>query len=191
MSDIFKSLEGKVLIASPHLQDTYFGRSLIYVCAHDITGAVGVIINNHIGTASIEEILKHANVTHSPKKRRDKLPIMFGGPVNSDKIVILSKEIVGNAAFINNHHIGIHTDIVGFLKDFSNGKNKGKFVIVKGVAAWESNQLESEIKDNSWFISDLSVDILFSKASVNKWETVIKKMGIQNVTNFVHYSGTA
>ena len=43
------SLENQFLIAMPSLNDTFFERSLIYVCEHDEKGAMGIMINRPSG----------------------------------------------------------------------------------------------------------------------------------------------
>ena len=42
----------------PHLKDSIFNKSLIYVCNHNKSGAMGVIINKPISENNTENILK-------------------------------------------------------------------------------------------------------------------------------------
>ena len=39
------SLAGQLLVATPSLQESCFSRSVIYLCAHNEAGAMGVIVN--------------------------------------------------------------------------------------------------------------------------------------------------
>jgi putative transcriptional regulator len=39
------SLVNQFLIAMPMLDDSYFGRTLIYMCEHDQEGAMGLVVN--------------------------------------------------------------------------------------------------------------------------------------------------
>ena len=58
MKHKFNSLEGKILVASPRLEDRFFEKSLIYIFMHDKNGALGVILNHEIGSVSNHELLK-------------------------------------------------------------------------------------------------------------------------------------
>ena len=40
-----RSLQGRFLVASPHLPDPNFYRTVTYLCAHNEEGAMGIVIN--------------------------------------------------------------------------------------------------------------------------------------------------
>ena len=52
-----ENFSNNFLISMPHLSDSIFGKSLIYVCDHNINGTMGLIINKPIPTENIENIL--------------------------------------------------------------------------------------------------------------------------------------
>ena len=39
------SLRGQFLVASPHLPDPHFSRSVVFMLQHEPSGAVGVVLN--------------------------------------------------------------------------------------------------------------------------------------------------
>ncbi|HIO39976.1 MAG TPA: hypothetical protein EYN29_00325, partial [Candidatus Marinimicrobia bacterium] len=39
------SLKNHILISMPHMQDPYFGKTVILICEHTKDGAMGLIIN--------------------------------------------------------------------------------------------------------------------------------------------------
>ena len=51
------SLKDHFLIAMPSLDDTFFERSVIYICEHDDKGAMGIMINRTIGV-DVEDLLE-------------------------------------------------------------------------------------------------------------------------------------
>ncbi len=190
----FKSLEGKLLAASPHLEDPYFERTLIYMCAHDVTGAIGVMINQQIGTISLKDFLKNHNNNSLDLLNLDKkFPILFGGPINTERTIAISINKQQEKAFSNtNNKVTLHTDINKFSKDIASKKLKpSKLLLIKGISAWESKQLEEEISENQWFIADPSLELLFSQRIRHKWDMVIKDLGVSNFSNLVQYSGNA
>ena len=50
-------LEGKLLIALPGMGDPRFDRSVIYMCAHSGTGAMGLIVNKPIEGLGLQDLL--------------------------------------------------------------------------------------------------------------------------------------
>ena len=44
-----ESLQNHFLIAMPSLDDTFFERTVIYLCEHDEKGAMGLVINKPLG----------------------------------------------------------------------------------------------------------------------------------------------
>lgn len=186
------SLEGKILVASPHLDDPYFERSLIYICAHDTSGAIGIMINQKIGMISYSDFMSHGK-THEINEgmKNKKFPLMFGGPVNTDMLIALSLNKKDKIMHLGYNDIAVHTDIGKFFKDLTKKRSSKKFILAKGVSAWESRQLEEEIEENSWFVVAPSLDVVFSQKTKDKWSHVIKTLGIANPHGLVKYSGTA
>ena len=206
----FQSLEGKILVASPHINDQNFEQSLIYVCMHDENGAVGVIINQRIGKIAEIDLNNYirdfqsiivkkgkSNIKITDKsgnikgKNTKNYPVLFGGPVYSDRIVVLSLTKEQEKSFTERQNLTLYTDMVTFLKEYVGGKNYKKILFAKGIAAWNPAQLEEEISENNWFVVPASVDLLFSQRSKSKWESIIKNLGINNYYNLVGYSGKA
>ena len=57
------SLKNHLLISIPHMNDDVFGRSVIYICEHNLEGAMGLIINKPIENISFKDqkIINHIN----------------------------------------------------------------------------------------------------------------------------------
>ena len=74
------------LINMPHLnKDPVFGQSLIYVCEHNVEGAMGLIINKPLQKKHSMDILKEVGLNEVIKSKN----VYFGGPVDSEKGFIL------------------------------------------------------------------------------------------------------
>jgi len=185
----FTSLEGRILVAVKSLDGSCFEKSLIYICAHDENGAIGVIINHRIGSLSLKDAIKFDDSV--AKKYEKPFPVVFGGPVESSRFVILSLSKEQQERFDINRAITVHTDCDGYLSNYVSAKSKDKFLVAKGIAAWEANQLEQEVADNSWLIADPNVDIIFSQRIKNKWDRMVKQLGVSDLANLVNYSGEA
>ena len=48
----------------PHMVDTFFAKSIIYLCEHDSKGAMGIIINKTLANDKRELILNFQNLYH-------------------------------------------------------------------------------------------------------------------------------
>jgi putative transcriptional regulator len=190
MKTNFNSLEGKILIASPKLEDRFFEKSLIYIFMHDRNGVLGVILNHEIGSVSNHELLKLFD-KNIDKIKDEKLPIVFGGPVDTERIIALSIDKKQEQQFSSLQSIVLHTDIQKFVKNFIIKSNKSKFLLARGISAWDSNQLEDEIAENSWFIIQPKMELIFSHEIKNKWLFAIEQLGIKDSSFIAPYSGNA
>lgn len=184
----FDSLEGRILVAVKS-DDGCFEKSLVYICAHDENGAIGIIINQRIGSLSLKDAIKFD--TPISKKHEKAFPVVFGGPVESSRFVILSLSKEQKKRFDINKAITVHTDCDGYLSNYVSANSSDKFLVAKGIAAWDANQLEQEVADNSWLIADPNVDIIFSQRIKNKWDRMVKQLGVSDLSNLVNYSGEA
>ena len=55
-------LDGQMLIAMPSMGDERFARSVIYVCAHSVEGAMGIIVNQPAAHISFHDLLVQLDV---------------------------------------------------------------------------------------------------------------------------------
>ena len=49
------SLTGQLLVAMPHMADSRFARSVVYLCAHSADGAMGLVVNRLIDSLSFRQ----------------------------------------------------------------------------------------------------------------------------------------
>lgn len=191
MQNKFNSLEGKMLVASPRLEDHFFEKSLIYIFMHDENGALGVILNHIIGSVSNHKLLKLLD-GNTTKMKNKKLPIVFGGPVNTEKVIALSINKEQEKNFSHLQSLTLHTDIQNFIKNCVMANVASKFLLARGISAWGSGQLEHEIAQNTWFISHPDIDLIFSQKIKDKWSSVIESLGLfKNSAYIAPYTGNA
>jgi len=80
-------LQGKLLVASPAMQDPRFSRSVIYMCEHDSEHAMGLVINKPKGQTHLSDLLEQIGITGSVKVTDS--PVLNGGPVDNDRGFVL------------------------------------------------------------------------------------------------------
>ena len=82
------SLKNHLLISVPHMNDDIFGRSVIYICEHNLEGAMGLIINKPLDDISFKK-LKNVNHISSDRFQSLRMKLYFGGPILVEKIIAL------------------------------------------------------------------------------------------------------
>ena len=84
-----KDLSNHFLVSMPQISDPIFRETIIYICSHDSSGAMGLIINKSIAELDLNqetnEILQQTklyNMKPTPN-------VYFGGPVDLNMGIIL------------------------------------------------------------------------------------------------------
>lgn len=175
---IFENLSGKILIASPlTVEGNLFHRALVYVLSHTKDGSVGLMLNRFVHSASFKTLFKTLN--DHPKAGDMNLKVYMGGPVEPERAFFLhSGEYNKNLLFQFQDNIAVssNTDILLDIMDGSGPKEKLFFV---GYTGWVSGQLETEIKNNQWIVSDFDRGLIFKQKDTDKWSTALHRLGIE------------
>lgn len=160
--------KGKILISEPFLQDIYFKRSVILLTS-DENGFVGFVLNK------FAEFSVHETVKGFPEFNAK---ISIGGPVRVDTIHFihsLGEAIPDSVPLIDNLWWG--GDFETLKKLVSDGfvsENDVRFFL--GYSGWEPNQLEKELKENSWLVADLDAKTILGSEQ-NIWKQTLVKLG--------------
>ncbi len=188
---IHESLEGRVLVANPSLDGSCFERTLVYICAHDADGAIGVIFNRSMGMISLNDIAQHVEVEPPAIGANKQYPVLFGGPVSQNQFMILSVTKKQHKDFHEQQSVTCYTDVIPFFRQVALGANKDKFILAQGICTWHSQQLIDEIEENSWLVAEPTVELLFSQKIRNKWQYAVDLLGVHDFSKLVSYSGDA
>lgn len=178
------SFAGHLLIATPAVQDSCFTRSVIYMCAHNDAGAMGIIINYPVRNLRMKEIFSHLDIP--AKDNLHELPIHFGGPVEANRgFVLHSADYDTKESLVNQGGIVV-TSSLSILEDLAEGKGPAQGMLVLGYAGWSPGQLESEIESGSWITIPASPQLVFDTHNDVKWNTAVSSLGI----DIGHFSAT-
>lgn len=163
--------KGKVLISEPFLMDNYFKRSIVLITEHDdVEGTVGFVLNKPVDIA-INEI-----VENFPKTTAS---LSLGGPVNTNTLHYIHTlgDIIPNSnRVVGNIFWGGDFDVVERLIESGNIDNHQiKFFL--GYSGWSPNQLEEELDQNAWLVSDLSASEIMAPMNRNYWKRHLEHMG--------------
>ena len=165
-----KPARGRVLIAEPFLQGPYFNRSIIILTEHNKDGSVGFVLNKSSELYPDEVIEDLFNF---------KGELFIGGPVSSNTlhyIHTLGEVIPGSIRVSKNLYWGGDFDYVKNL--INEGKvDESAIKFFAGYSGWEPGQLEREIAENSWIVTNLEIDMIMSNNIDNFWKKSMEKMG--------------
>ena len=176
------SLRDCFLVAMPGLNDSNFAGSVTYIFEHSPDGAMGIVINLPL-TVSLQDIFESMDIKSEPKAFRQ-VPVLAGGPVQPERGFILHPTIPAQdnaspwqSTLILNSFLSITTSR-DILEAIAIGKGPETMLIALGYAGWEPNQLEEELKQNSWLHTQATPDILFHTPYRTRWQQTLKQMGI-------------
>ena len=171
-------LSGKLIVAMPTMSDPRFKRSVIYVCAHNEDGAIGIIINKIIESLSFSKIIRQLKLKKNKVKKCYTEKIYFGGPVETERGFILH-----SADYSSENSTSINTEIsmtasTEILQALIDGNGPNKSIVALGYAGWGPGQLDTEIRSNAWLSVQSDPELIFSDKTADKWDMALEKIGV-------------
>jgi len=166
-----KPASGKLLISEPSLRDFYFGRSVVLLVEHNTKeGTIGLILNKPI----------HLKLNQVVKEFPDnEFPLFLGGPVHPERLFYvhtLGAKVPGSIEIIPGLFWGGEIEkIMDLIKLNLVTPEDVRFFI--GYAGWESKQLDNEMKEKSWVVTQCSLETVMSRHPEKLWSNMLKEMG--------------
>jgi putative transcriptional regulator len=181
-------LTGQLLIAMPGMQDARFARTVVYICAHNEDGAMGLVVNRLVGAITFPDLLRQLNI--EPTKLTEEIRIHFGGPVESGRGFVLHSCDYLQEGSLNVDGAVALTATVDILRDIAAGLGPKNRLMALGYAGWGPGQLDSEIQANGWLHASADADLVFGEDLDSKWERAIATLGV-DITNLSDAAGHA
>ncbi|MEJ2595455.1 MAG: YqgE/AlgH family protein [bacterium] len=169
-SNDIKPARGRLLLSEPFMGDFYFGRSVVLLAEHNEEGTFGVIMNKPV-TAKFNEVLKDFPAFDAT--------VYLGGPVESNSLFYIhtiGENIEGATEIMKGLYWGGDIEMLKemiLLKTIQ--PEDIRFFI--GYSGWGANQLDTELKRNSWVITRTSKSRLMKMNPMNMWENLLDNMG--------------
>jgi putative transcriptional regulator len=182
------SLRNMLLIAMPGMETGVFNKSVVYICAHNSSGAMGLIINQRLPDIEFADLLSQL---HLPVKNGLSVPVVhLGGPVETGRgFVLHSQEYVRQDTVRISDTLSM-TGTVDILRSIAEGNGPRRSIFALGYAGWAAGQLEAEIQSNAWLTVPADDDLLFSSDLSRKWSMSLERLGI-NPLLLPNISGSA
>ena len=166
-----KPEKGDLLFAEPSIiGDLSFNRAVILLADHNQLGAVGFIINKQLDY-NLKDLVEGTEC---------EFPIYNGGPVEQDNLYFIHKspELIPNSIEIN-QGIFWGGDFATVLNLINSGKLTSEDIkFFLGYSGWDENQLDSELKSQSWLIAQNTYkNSIVSKCCNEFWKEKMLELG--------------
>ena len=169
-------LQGKLLVATPHVGDPLFEKSVIYMCLHGEDGAMGVVVNHVHHALTFTEVLENLSIDALvPPRGR----VTRGGPVQEQRGFVLAFTGLQPTTQPSKSPDDVClTTAVEILRDIAEGVGPENYLIALGCSQWSPGQLEQELEANAWVSIEPDHELIFVSENEPAWKQAIDKLGI-------------
>lgn len=170
---------GRLLVATPDLEDPNFEGSVVLLLEHDDEGTLGIILNRPSQLPVGEAMSEPPGPVAKPWEALvDQPPVIFvGGPVQPNAVIALARlgevvqvdrwqPVVGELGVVSLGDGPL--DEIGAISDLR---------VFAGCAGWGPTQLAEEIGQGSWFVVDSSPADPFTGDPEDLWHHVLRRQG--------------
>ena len=173
------NLVGQFLIAMPSQQGETFERTVIYICEHNPSGALGIVVNRE-SDVTISDVLTKLAVVDDMQiqySAHSADSVLVGGPVQTERGFVLHSPFKQYAATIQiNDHLGL-TSSRDILEAVARGERPRHMLLALGYAGWGAGQLEDELARNAWLNVQADEHVLFETLPHEKYDQAIRLLG--------------
>jgi putative transcriptional regulator len=177
------SLAPSLLLSMPQLMDPNFNRTVVLLCKHSEEGAFGLVVNRPLQTAGPVVVEVRAPSDTAARKTEiseHELQVWVGGPVEPQSSWILD----GDESDLAEERRGVRVAEGLYLSTSPDLLHRllgpmppPRTRLIVGFSGWGPGQLERELADSAWLISDIDRDVLFGTPADRMWETAIRRLG--------------
>lgn len=163
---------GRLLVATPPMNDPNFERAVVLMLTHDETGAFGLVLTRPTDLEALDDegtLSDWIAATSSPS-------VLFeGGPVQRDSVIGLARlpddderswaTQVGTS--------GVYS--VDLNTDSTNAADCSNLRLFVGYSGWGPAQLDGEIAGEHWFVLDAAPHDAFDDEPHTLWRRVLER----------------
>lgn len=167
------NFKSKFLIAMPQLAGSCFEKSVIWIFDDNDKGTRGLVINKP-HSMKLNEVF----VKFGLREIFEEKTLLWGGPVLQEQGVIIhsdEKNWSSTESIVPGVSFTVTTDV---LEAISQGTGPKKYLIGLGFAGWASGQLEEEIANDAWLVTNMDEHLLFDVSCENKYESALRTLRI-------------
>lgn len=177
----FELKTGSLLISEPFMMDPNFKRSVILMVNHLPNEASFGLVLNQTTPLELHDVLRDLPQIH--------VPLFFGGPVEQATLHFIHNttgKIEGSHEILDGlYYGGDFGMMINLINAGEIEEQEVKFFM--GYAGWSPGQLETEIKGNTWIVTnDYNAQIPLMVDAEDLWKESLIAMGpkFAHVANF-------
>lgn len=161
---------GRILVAEPFLNETYFKKSIILLTEHNTEGSIGFVLNKPVNMKIDEIIVDFPSFDCN---------ISIGGPVSTNTVHYIHTlgELIPNSVkvFDNIYWGGDFEFLKDLIKEGAIKKDQIRFFL--GYSGWSPNQLRDELEQNSWLVCNMGSERIMEHNMEKIWSQVLSSLG--------------
>jgi putative transcriptional regulator len=162
-----KSLEGHLLIASPHVTESAHAKSVVLVLAHHAGGALGVVLNRPLGQ-TIDRLWQQVSAQRCTRME----PVCLGGPESGPLLALHGVREASEHELPEGVYLAANRD---HLEQLVN-RRSGPLRLFVGHTRWAAGDLERELARGDWHALRATADHVFSDDDA-LWADCLKEVG--------------
>jgi putative transcriptional regulator len=159
-----QNLAGSLLLAHPAMKDPNFRRTVVLMSVHNAEGAMGVVLNRPMNKRLGELNGEFALGALSG------VPLFTGGPVQTEQLLLVAWQPQADGFRL---HFGLEPDKAAQLTE-DEGTELRAFL---GYSGWGGGQLENELRQNTWIVTDVPAGLLDHPHDGGMWRNVLGALG--------------
>jgi putative transcriptional regulator len=160
-----------LLLSMPQLQDPNFSKTVVLLCEYNPDGAFGVVLNRPTEMSAISMVRLDPPVTSG-----NDMPLYIGGPVEPQRGWILLGEAPDTEFKTIREGLYLSTSPT-LLRQVLETRPAPRARVLAGYAGWGPGQLDEELAQSAWLMSDIELDLIFEVSASAMWETAIRRLG--------------
>ena len=155
------SAKGRLLVASPDLEDPNFRRTVVLMLTHEDEGALGLILNRPTDIPLGDLLPEWVGVAAPPAC------LHVGGPVDPDAALGLGEGPAERSEMI--------VGLIGAVNLDGRPEDYASLRVFIGYSGWGAGQLDGEIARGDWFVVDAQVDDVTTATPDELWRSVLRR----------------
>lgn len=161
------SLKGRLLAASPALEDPNFIRAVILMVEHGPNGALGVVLNRPTDK-TVGELWREVGAPTCASQQ----PVYLGGPVSGPLLSLHTNRSLAEIEVLPEVYLSAKRECLDAL-----AREDDEWVkIFVGHSGWGGGQLERELEEGAWLVADANKSLVF-EGQEDLWEKVCQQIG--------------
>ena len=179
------SLAPSLLLSMPQLVEPNFNRTVVLLCQHTNKGAFGLVVNRPLITSGPVVVEVRAADAGGAKpvaaeSSERELQVWIGGPVEPQRSWILvghdedAVEAERGVRIADGLYLSTSPEL---LHRLLGPEPPARTRLIVGYAGWGPGQLDAELQESAWLISDVDRELIFDTPADRLWEAAIRRLG--------------